>query len=183
VLQDVSTELNSINISDLRPDDLRKSRVIELDASFIYLGDEGIQPAPMDLVRAAIARSLPTELRLQKIELTRLDFGFWSKEHPRIQHQVRKHIFLDASVGANLVGNLVGNALSHALISSLPTGIQDAAIAYVELKIGPHSVTSAEIVPIREPRTPTQALELATNRALRSISEKVDAMKYWEQKP
>jgi hypothetical protein len=92
------------------------------------------------------------------------------------------YIIQGAPVGANVLGNLLGQAVVAAIRNSLPIGVRDAAVANIEFRVGTIPVKSVEVVAIQGSITPAHALEAAVVRALKNISGKIDAMKYWDPK-
>jgi hypothetical protein len=169
-----------VSIVDLRTEEARRSRIIEANGTYSYFGDRDVEPPPVDLLNSSIARTLPEAFHLSSIELTRLDLGFWTTEKLSLQSTTPIFMVQGAPPGANIVGNLLGQAVVAAIRAALPTGVRDAAVANIEFRVGTFPVTSIEVVAIQGPITATQALETAVSRALKNISGKIDAMKYWD---
>ena len=171
-----------IPIVDLRPEEARRNRVIEANGTYSYLGDTAVEPSSVSLLSSSIAKTLPNAFQRSTIELTRLDLGFWTTEKIAMQTNTPIYVIQGAPAGANILGNLLGQAVVAAIRSSLPVGVRDAAVANIEFRVGTIPVKSVEIVAIQGSISPALALETAVMRALKNISEKMDAMKYWELK-
>ena len=181
-LAGLSPSADQIPIVDLRPSEARANRTIEANGTYVYLADEAVEPSPVALLSSTIAKALPDAFQRSTIELLRLDLGFWTTEKVTLQSNTPIYIIQGAPVGANVLGNLLGQAVVAAIRAAVPVGVTDAAVANVEFRVGTSSVKSIEVVVIQGPITPTQALESAVSRALKNISGKVDAMKYWDPK-
>lgn len=76
---------------------------------------------------------------------------------------------------------MAGLALSYGLASAVESlRAREAAVANFELNVEGYSVNSIDVIPLKGALTTNQALERAINSGVRTLSEKVSAMQYWQ---
>ena len=73
-------------------------------------------------------------------------------------------------------GLAIGYGLAYAVRGAM---VREAAVANFELVIGGYSINSVDVLPLKGQLSTAQALEKAINSGLRTLTEKISAMQYW----
>jgi hypothetical protein len=153
--------------------------MIETGGTYRFLADSSISPDLLELLSSRLADVVPLSYHNIRIEVLRLDVGLWkdSVNAPRIDQSSISTATRGAPVGAVVAGL----ALSYGLASAVESlRAREAAVANFELNVEGYSVNSIDVIPLKGALTTNQALERAINSGVRTLSEKVSAMQYWQ---
>ncbi len=169
-----------VSLKDARPQSARSYRVIESGGTYRFFGDSSISPALLELLSSRIADALPLAYRDTKVEVLRLDVGLWqdSVGAPRIDSSALSSVDTrGVPTSAVAAGLALGYGLSYAIQS---LRVREAAVSNFELNVGGYAVNSVDVIPLKGDLSTSQVLERAVNSGLRTVSEKVSAMQYWQ---
>lgn len=176
-----------IAVVDERPVEARKVRTAQAKGGDVtFFADEAISPSLVELLASRLATTVPEAFRAAPIRLTRLDVGYVRVSSAYSSNSPTPNVvMLGAPAAATLIGNVVGRGLVEVLNTAIGprTMIRDSGLCNIEISIGEHEITTAQLIPMNSGTTSEAAIEKAVADGLKNLAEKVDAMRYWERAP
>ncbi|HTP99500.1 MAG TPA: hypothetical protein VMN56_09245 [Casimicrobiaceae bacterium] len=174
-LRNIEAGSDRVKLADARPAGSRETRVVASGGTYRFLGDAAVDPPLPDLVAASLASGIPAQYRDLRIEIVRLDVGFW-KDTIDTGAPILLTYPASGSPGAIAASLGVGYGLAVAVRD---LRARQAAIANFEVVVEGYPVTSVDALPLTGERPSDQVLARAVQSGLRTLGEKVSAMQYW----
>lgn len=171
----LQTGADQVRLFDSRPRQAREYREQGNDLNFKLLGDDAMQPNPVDLVASCMADALPASQRGRPIELRRLDIGFLVVPHPLLPTSSGTTISVQSGTPAAAIA--AGLLIGYGMIAALTRGPADeSGVAYIEVWIGGESLRTAQTVAVTQNVSAGAAVEIALANALDDLALQARAL-------
>jgi hypothetical protein len=166
---------DQVRLFDTRPNEAREYREQGPELSLKLLGDDAIEPNPVNLVASWMAEALPESQRGRPIELRRLDIGFLVVPHASLPAGSGTSISIQSGTPAAAIGAAL--LLAYGMIAALNRGpAEESGVAYIEVWIGGDSLRSAQTVAVSRSVSAGSAVESALANALDDLAQQARAL-------